>query len=195
LLLHKPTLADFAAVAVTVLSAFVLDRVLLLPRMMLLLLVTGPPSVPDSTLAVLFYLASAFFGGIIGGAGAMAISRRLVQRSQPAVVAVLSAAVLIGYALLTIPMFSFATGIVSIFVDHLPAFFPVYLELCGALPGWLLGIYFCCGFAGQNEIGPLTKLLMAGLASIMVAAIYVSPDYVPANLPLVPETFHTVPQP
>jgi hypothetical protein len=192
---RKISVADVVAVAVAVLITWFVDYATALPRMILLALVFPQYSDPAPKLATAFFLVETFGFGIATGVLAMAASRKYVRKSSPGPVAVFSGVLVLAYSVVTIPLFGFMGSIVPIFVDRLPAFLPVYLEICGALPGWILGYYFGCGMGAQREIGGRTMLIFGVATSLVVAAVFIAPVHVPADLPLVPEEFHKVPEP
>lgn len=192
---RRLSFADVVAIAVTILITWFVDYATSMPRMILLALVFPQYSDPAPKLATAFFLVETFGFGIATGVLAIAASRRYVRKSSAGPVAVFSCVLVLAYSVITIPLFGFMGSIVPIFVDRLPWFLPVYLEICGALPGWILGYYFGCGMAAQNEIGARPLLIFSCVTSLVVAAVFMAPVHVPADLPLVPEEFHTIPQP
>jgi hypothetical protein len=185
--------ADAAAIIVTLVLTIGFDWLSGLPRLLVLAVLFQQTSIPAPHMAVLFYLAEAFAFGIVAGTFSITVSRRLLRRSAPAVTAVFAAALALAYAVITVPLFSGMGSILPLFVDRLPGFMPVYLDLCGGLPGWILGYFFGCGALAQAEIGPLMKLAFAILTSFIVAVVFIAPPYVPPDLPLVQDSFHRVP--
>ncbi len=192
---RKISAADVVAIVAAIGITWFVDYATALPRMILLALVFPQYSDPAPKLATAFFLVETFGFGIATGVLAMAASGKYVRKASLGLVAVLSSVLVLAYSVVTIPLFGFMGSIVPIFVDRLPPYLPVYLELCGAVPGWILGYYFACGIEAQREIGARTKLIFAGVTSLVVAAVFIAPVHVPADLPVVPEAFHTLPQP
>jgi len=187
--------ADVAAIVVTVILTIALDWLSGLPRLLVLVMVFPQPSIPAPHVAVIFFLAESFAVAIFTGVISIAASRRLLRRSAPAVTAVFAGALTLAYAVVTIPLFSGMGSIMPLFVDRLPPFLPVYLDLCGALPGWILGYFFGCGAVAQAEIGAAMKVAFGVLTSLIVALVFIAPPYVPPDLPMVQDSFHRIEQP
>jgi len=192
---RRLTAADVAAIVVTIILTIGLDWLSGLPRLLLLVVMFPLPSIPAPHIAVLFFLAETFVFGIGTGVFSIAVSRRLLRRSAPEVTAVFAGALLLAYAVVTIPLFSGMGSMMPLFVDRLPSFLPVYLDLCGGLPGWILGYFFGCGAVAQAEIGAFMKLGFGILTSLIVALVFIAPPYVPPDLPLVQDSFHRIEQP
>jgi hypothetical protein len=147
----------------------------------------NPSHSPDGLQEIL-YEGFDFLFAVLAGALAMAGGRIFVPWARRSVMMLGAAAIIFLYSILTIVM-----------QGRLPAyFFPIYLNLSGAIPGWLIGYYLAGGRETWESFGIAKIAAVIAPASVVVAAVVIAPWYMPFYVAeqrpvFVGSTFHPVP--
>jgi hypothetical protein len=121
----------------------------------------------------ILYEGSDFLFALLTGALAMAACRAFVPWARRPVIIFGAASIILAYAVLTILLHG-----------KMPAyFFPIYLDLSAAIPGWLIGYYLAAGSETWHSFGVARIAALAGPAVLVVAAVVVAPLYMPFYMP------------
>ncbi len=188
---RREDFSNAAGVVVLLTLTCCLQAAFFLPRMICVMdamtLLWNPSNSPNSLQEIL-YEGFDFLFALLAAALAMAAGRIFVPRARRSVMILGAASVIFFYSVLTILM-----------QGRLPAyFFPIYLDLSAAIPGWLIGYYLASGRETWESFGIAKITAVFAPASVVVAAVVIAPWYMPfyvaAQRPVfIGSTFHPVP--
>jgi hypothetical protein len=178
-----------AGTAVLVVLTFFLHAAFSLPRMlciMTLMHALWNPSHSPAPLNEILFEVFDFLFAMLAGVLAMAATRQFVPRAQRPMIILVAVPIILVYGLVTI-----------LLQGRLPAFFfPIYLDLSAAIPGWLIGFYLAGGREARESFGVSRIAAVAGPAAVVVGALVMAPSFMPfyvaVQRPTVDATFHPV---
>jgi hypothetical protein len=183
--------AHAAAIAALLGLTFLLQAAFFLPRMICVMdgmMLLWNPRLDPNLFQENLYEGFGFLFALLAGMLAMAGVRLLLPLARRPATIMGAAAIICFYGVLTI-----------LLSGRLPAFFfPIYLDLSAAIPGWLIGYYVAGGRETWESFGLAKIASVAAPAFAVVAAVVVAPWYMPfytaAQSPgFLGSTFHPVP--
>jgi hypothetical protein len=187
----RRVLANAAAVVTLVTLTFFLQAAFFLPRIICVMngmrLLWNPSHSPDFIQESL-YEGFDFLFALLAGILSMAGVRLLMPWAWRPIMIFGATSIIFLYSVLTILLHG-----------RLPAyFFPIYLDLSAAIPGWLIGYYLAGGRETWDSFGFAKIASLAVPAFLVVAAVVIAPLYMPFYVAvqrpvLVGSPFHPVP--